>query len=232
MHEKIKPFVVLQELDSKRRALKRSLEEQLRRREAAKADLKAAEASKAKADEAKKIREKHLMDAQLRLKSAEERRAKTEDRLGKISNAKEFAAMQEQAASAKTEVSTLEEETLELMEAVEGVRRDAEFAAKALREQADRTSRVEAETAKDGEAALERLKALDAEVKAAEASCDGGMLEEYKRLVGRPGGIAVAAVENGVCQGCYTKLTPQTENLLMANAVVQCGTCRAFLAKN
>jgi predicted nucleic acid-binding Zn-ribbon protein len=229
MNEKLKPFVALQELDTRRQALRRRLEDALKRRETIKADLKAAQAGKEKADDAKRIREKHLAEAQLRLKSAEERRKQNEARQLKITNQKEFQAIADQLAAVKAEIGTIEEEVLGLMDAVEGVRRDAEFAAKALRDQEERTGRIDAELTRATEADLQEMAKIDAEIAAQEAGVDRELLSQYKSLVRRANAIAVAAAVNGVCQACYTKLPPQVENLILGGGVVNCRSCGVFL---
>lgn len=231
MNEKLKPFVVLQQLDTRRAALRRKLEDALRRKDGLKGDLKAAQAGKEKADEAKRIREKHLMDAQLRLKSAEERRKGAEERSLKIANQREYAAMQEQIATAKSEISALEDEVLGLMDAVEGVRRDADFAAKALREQEERQKRIDADLAASTGEAMEELTRIEAEIAESEKACAPDILLDYKRLVKRTNSIAVAAAIGGVCQACFTKLPPQVENLIAGDAVVTCRSCQVYLYK-
>jgi uncharacterized protein len=229
MNEKLKPFLTLQALDSRKLTLRRGLEAALKRKEALKADLAAAQAGKTKADEAKRIREKHLMDAQLRLKSAEERRKQTEQRQLKIANQKEFQAIADQLATVKSEISVIEDEALGLMDAVEGVRRDAEFAAKALREQEARCQRIEAELDATAAESTKEIERLDREIAAAEALCDRDLLVEYRRLVKRTNGMALASADGGVCQGCYTRLPPQIQNLLAGGGVVSCPSCQVFL---
>lgn len=229
MNEKLRPFLALQALDTRRRALRRILDDAKRRIDSVRADGTAATAGKAKADEARRIREKHLMDAQLRLKSAEERRKQTEQRQLKVANQKEFQALADQLATQKNEIGALEDEVLGLMDAVEGVKRDSEFAAKALRDQEERTRRIEGDVGGATAAAAEELAKLDAEAAAAEAKCDADLLVEYRRLVKRTNGMAVSLAANGVCQGCYTKLPPQIENLLKGHGVVNCPSCQVFL---
>lgn len=229
MNERLKPFVALQELDARRSLLRRRLEEALKRKESIKGDLKAAQAGKEKADEARRIREKHLMDANLRLKTAEERRKQTEERIGKVANQKEYAALQDQLAQQKAEVSTIEDEALGLMDAVEGVRRDSEFGNKALREQEERTKRVDGEMEAGIVEAIAELDRIGKETEEKEALCDRELLADYKRLVKRGNAIAIAPAVGGVCQACYTKLPPQVENLIHGGGIVNCRSCQVFL---
>ena len=229
MNEKLRPFVTLQELDTRRLGLRRKLEEAMKRKESIKADLKAAQAGKDKADEAKRIREKHLMDAQLRLKSADERRKQTEAKQLKIANQKEFLAMADQLAGVKAEIGTIEDEVLGLMDAVEGVRKDAEFAGKAFREQEERTKRIEAELSQATTAAVTELEDVQREIAKQESGCERDLLDQYKSLVKRANAIAVAPAVNGVCQACFTKLPPQVDNLIIGGGIVNCRSCGVFL---
>ena len=75
----------------------------------------------------------------------------------------------------------------------------------------------------------ERLEKLDREAKVAEAPCDREILSQYQTLLGRRQGVAIAAILNRICQGCYTSVTPHEENKLVGGQLLTCSNCQRFV---
>lgn len=62
------------------------------------------------------------------------------------------------------------------------------------------------------------------------ASVEPKLLQKYETLRDRREGVALANVEDGVCQGCYMSLPPQKYNMLLAgNVSFDCPTCNRIL---
>ncbi|MEM8934426.1 MAG: C4-type zinc ribbon domain-containing protein, partial [Acidobacteriota bacterium] len=56
------------------------------------------------------------------------------------------------------------------------------------------------------------------------------LVVQYESLFDVRDGEAVCAVENGVCMGCYTSVTPNDQaRLLGGSSVVICGSCQRLL---
>ena len=92
---------------------------------------------------------------------------------------------------------------------LEGARRDA---AKETKKLASEKKKIEAERA-------EKAAAVDAKY-----------MQRYERLLARRGGLAVAALVGGVCQGCHMTLPPQQVNeVLKGDKLNCCPTCQRIL---
>ncbi|MGL1932130.1 MAG: C4-type zinc ribbon domain-containing protein [Desulfotalea sp.] len=62
------------------------------------------------------------------------------------------------------------------------------------------------------------------------ASIEPKLLQKYEILRERREGVALANVEDGVCQGCYMALPPQKYNMLLSgNVSFDCPTCQRIM---
>jgi predicted nucleic acid-binding Zn-ribbon protein len=126
---------------------------------------------------------------------------------GTVTNPRELQALQDDIASIKRRISTLEDQELELMEAIEPL--DAELAGFATA----RTDLDARGAALRGQIAEEEVE-IDAELAQAREERDGlaasvapDLLAEYDDLRKRLGGIAIARLVGGSCGGCHLALS-------------------------
>jgi predicted nucleic acid-binding Zn-ribbon protein len=153
---------------------------------------------------------------------------------GAVSNPRELQAMQDEITSIKRRISHLEDQELELMEQIEP-----------LDQQLDRYSASRADL--DGRAAALRAQIAEQEVEIdAElarvreerdglvGSVDDELLTEYDSLRQRLGGIAIARLVGGSCQGCHLSL-PAVEvdriKKLAPEEPARCEECGRLLAR-
>jgi predicted nucleic acid-binding Zn-ribbon protein len=126
---------------------------------------------------------------------------------GTVSNPRELQAMQDEIAALRRRVSQLEDQELELMEQIEPLDADlakleAERAALDGRAAALRGAIAEGEVAIDGELATVR-----AERDAAASSIAADLMAQYDQMRPKLGGIAIARLVGGHCQGCHLALS-------------------------
>ncbi|MGH2767350.1 MAG: zinc ribbon domain-containing protein [Actinomycetota bacterium] len=155
-----------------------------------------------------------------------------EERLysGRVANPRELADLQREIESLKRRVSGLEDSDLEVMEELDVAERrlrdlqaEVEGARSTLGEARQRCARAAAEI----EAALE---ASRAEREAWRPKLDSSLLSLYDELRASKGGVGVAAMMDGVCQGCHMRLPAQEyERARTAQGVVRCDDCRRIL---
>ena len=150
--------------------------------------------------------------------TAEQR--KRQGRLFEIKTNQEYTAVLKEIEGLKERRSKLEDEILELFDQIEagqGAVRNEE----ALFQEREKTCKQE-RTAREGE--LRRLQAeldrLQEERRRQAARVEAGLLQTYQRLMRSRDGIAVVAVRDGSCLGCYVGLTPQTYNELRRGDVL------------
>jgi len=166
--------------------------------------------------------------------TVEARRADTDRKLygGAVNAARELQALQDELASLKRRQDSLEDDELELMEQAEPL--DAELATLA----ADRAARDEEATAltaalAEAEVAVAAdLERVLAEREAAVDGIEAALLDEYARLRGQLGGVAIARLVGTNCGGCHLTLSSVEVDRIRktpAGAMVHCEECGRIL---
>ncbi len=191
------------------------------------ANRKAALAAKV---EAKKSLDKEADRLDLELKTAEGQVRKLQLALNQAKTNKEYTVLKNEIGSKKADMSQFEDKVLAAMqesEAAAGEVRGLEAEARrAQSEFAALDKEVAGEVGKI-EAQLEGLEARRAEKS---KGLEPEALARYERILEGRGGIALAAVVDGACQGCGKNLTPQEENALLAgHGLVICRACTRIL---
>ena len=193
------------------------------------ADLVAAEAEKHEL-----VKDQKRIEDEISL--VEERISHEESQLysGGSSDAGMLQSLQDEIASLRRRISGLEDQELELMEAVEPI--DARLAALASdRDDLDARA-IEVTTAlAEAEAALAaEREAVLADRYRLVAEIDPEALARYEQIRDRLGGTAVAPLESGTCGACHIKLSAVERDRiqhLAADEEVRCEECGRFLVR-
>jgi predicted nucleic acid-binding Zn-ribbon protein len=168
------------------------------------------------------------VDGLNRKADAEEGRAAA----GKVNSPRELTAIQNEVASLRKRVSTLEDSLLELMQTRETL--EGELAELARRREAVVAERTEVTAARDA-AAAELDRALEAEraTRAKLAPRVGEALTGlYDKQRARSGGVGAAALVGDTCQGCRMRLSPveaKAARQLPPEEIKRCEHCRRIL---
>lgn len=149
---------------------------------------------------------------------------------GNVSNPKELGALQAEVAMLKRKKGDMEDLLLEAMlqkdQATETLERLTAERAGASEEAAALTQKVGAATA-EIQGDLQSHQARRDEIA---ATIDGSLLGLYDRIREAKAGVGAAALEQGTCQGCHTKLpAKEIERLKAAGGVQRCDNCRRIL---
>jgi len=169
-------------------------------------------------------------ESEVGIRAADEEIKKLESRLNTVKNNAEYQATLFQIESVRKERGELEEEGLQLLEAVEGLRETALKTQEELQEeeatfvefQSKASELLEQRTADRGRIAQGRDALLE--------GIPTDLLEKYRSLFDVRDGMAVCAVEGGHCMGCYSSITPNDMARLMGKtSIVQCGLCQRLL---
>jgi hypothetical protein len=179
-----------------------------------------------------------LGDGQTRLEAEvaglEDKRRTLERRLSATSVPREAQTMSAEIDSLKARQSALEDEIVEIMEAVEPV--DARLAAGAL-ERATLDERLivgRAELAETEAVVLQELSQTTAEREELAQTLPAALLGRYERLRASLGGVAVATLDGSRCTGCNLVLpTAEVERARRAgpDATVECEQCGRILVR-
>jgi predicted nucleic acid-binding Zn-ribbon protein len=184
------------------------------------------------ADAQKALKDMELRGGQLDLniKSADAEMKKLEVRMNMVRTNAELMAVKLQMDTTREERGKNEEALIVLLDQIEAARKLVEE--KAARVAAGEGSHAEY-LAKAEKYRKERE--ADAAVILAERqkTKDGvarELLDLYDRLFRSRDGLAVVSVDNRICHGCYTEITPNDEARLIGDAaLVQCKSCARIL---
>ncbi len=228
MHPVVEKLLALQQVDSRVAAVQRKLDaipQETRKREARLAAL-TAERDGVK----KRIREIEIRIADLesRVLGIDAAIKKQENYRDQARNASTFEAarlqiLTEDRERLQTEEMALIEEQEGLQPKLEELERkvsemDAEF-----RAYLDEAARLERELREERDRISEERKQFLTEIPPAQ-------MNAYEDLFHSRGGVAVVAVEDDHCSGCYTRITPNdAARLAGGSAVVTCKSCGRFL---
>jgi predicted nucleic acid-binding Zn-ribbon protein len=175
-------------------------------------------------------RERSRLEGEIGLVDAKIEREEQRMFSGGVSNPKELSALQAEVESLKRRKAGLEDELLEILvlkdqaEATLDSIRDehsvSEARSKELAEVVDRLSaEIDAELAEHG-AQREQIV----------PDIPDDLLTLYDKLREQKGGIGAAALRNGTCEGCHTKLPAKEVERLRSEAGLQrCDNCRRIL---
>jgi predicted nucleic acid-binding Zn-ribbon protein len=152
---------------------------------------------------------------------------------GNVKNPKELQDLQNESASLKRHLETLEERQLEAM-------LEEEVAELAKHEDGGHLEKVQARLANQNikltteqDDLKKELQRLESERQAALAPLDKGLLSAYEDLRRQRRGVAVIEVSEGACAACGTTLTPaQRQSARSATQIFNCPTCGRILFAN
>jgi predicted nucleic acid-binding Zn-ribbon protein len=229
LNPRLSAFLRMQEVDSERYRLRKTVEAAEARKEQPRKALAQARSALAPSEAARIAREQKLAEAQLRLKVEEEKLRKLEKQILTLSSGREYKTMEHQIRGKKADKSLIEDEILQLMEDVEAARKAASGAAAAVAAAEEAARSADAAVAAATREAVERLRTLDEQAARLEPECDREILEKYRTLLDRRQGCAIAPIVNRICQGCYTSVTPHEENKALQGQLVTCGNCQRFI---
>lgn len=181
----------------------------------------------AEKDVAKKMR----MEAdalELSLKQAESRIRDLKTKLNQVETNKEYSAIQEEIARISGENDKLQDDILTRITEVDEKR-------ESLKSLESQVAEAETEFVKFKEMLdykLEKQKGQADILSAKLAELEPGLNEmraDYLRLTKIKGDAAIAACENGICQGCFSEQPPQSKNELTLGRSTLCRHCGALL---
>jgi uncharacterized protein len=190
----------------------------------------------ARAEQDKHVIDKDQTRIEDEIASVEDKIASAERQLyGGSSDVKELQALQDEIASLKRRISSLEDEELELLVQVEPI--DERLAGLA-EQQAELDRRAVALTTAIAEAEAEidreRQRVL-AEREALVAGIAPDALADYEKVRARLGGVAVARLVSGSCGACHMKLSAVEHDRIQhlpADEPVTCEDCGRFLVRD
>lgn len=156
--------------------------------------------------------------------------AKIKTKLTAVKTNKEYSAILTEVESVKEKVSAFEDKELEVMESLE--EKAGELPAIEARFKEEENNFKEYKAKKEAEA--ERVK-REREIVIGKRqgildTIEPKRLELYNKILKRNDGVAVVAVRESMCQGCFHRLRPQVViDVKIGEDIVECAHCYRFL---
>ncbi|MFH0911172.1 MAG: hypothetical protein V1918_06695 [Planctomycetota bacterium] len=233
MNETLKEIRILQSIDTDLLALRRRLKTGPQEEEEARQRLEEARARLAAGEEAVR-RERSAADAaDLEVKRIETEIDRLKNKLVFVKNNKEYSILHSGIDEAHRRMGDFETAELERLEKIDVLKAEGEALRALVREEEAALARLQA-------ALRVELSALEAEVETIRGKrklcadrIDPETLDLYEKVIRSGQGVAVVEMKDGICQGCYRRLTPNVESQIhVGNLVVRCQGCNRFLFYN
>ncbi|NLW51305.1 MAG: hypothetical protein GXY85_10785 [Candidatus Brocadiaceae bacterium] len=167
---------------------------------------------------------------QLDIQQAESEIARLNVQLNSMRTQKEYDALQHTVLSHRADIKKWEDEGLTALQAADDLHQDCTRMEQEVEAAQTELEQVRLRVAEDERELVRQIEQLEAEVAELRKEIPPGPLAAYDRLRGHARSQPLAAVHNRVCQGCHTRITKQTENLLMrGHEIVYCHSCGRML---
>lgn len=152
---------------------------------------------------------------------------------GKVDNPKELQDLQNDVASLKRHLVTLENRELEAMMAFETAEQEFDAAKAELEKAQAGASSQYSDLTKESENLYKEIERLQFERQAVMSDLPQPSVQIYDQLRERKRGLAVAVLSDSACAACGTTLTPaQQQNARSTSQFFNCPTCGRILYAN
>jgi hypothetical protein len=228
--DQLKCLIEYQKIEDKKNQLIRSYEEAPRRLAELEKEFELFEgqylSKKEESDDAKKTHrsvEQQIEDLRARM-------GRQKTRLSEVKTNKEYQAMLKEIDETKKEVSSNEDTSLELMDKIEHLGKEVAEQEKDLEERRRKLEEERAVVEREGDELKGRLDRLEVVRQLVRDRVNPDLLKKTDFLFQKQAGIAVSAVENGVCKVCHMNIPPQKFIELQRDEdILQCPHCHRFL---
>jgi predicted nucleic acid-binding Zn-ribbon protein len=168
--------------------------------------------------------------ASAELADYQEKEKKYLAQLRNVQSSREYSAVLNEMDGVGKQIRAAEDKVLTLEEELETSRADL----KKREENLPRETQEHEEKMKDWRTAQrainEELKSAQAEIVDLEARVRPRELAEFRRLLEKKGGVAVARVVSNSCSACHVKVRPAAmQSLKTGNEIIYCDSCRRIL---
>ena len=183
----------------------------------------------AKAQESIKKLKVKVHEKEVSLKEKQQDVAKHEQQRNQATNKKEYDALQIEIARGKSQCQAVEDEILTAMLNVDDASAQVPKLEESIKKAREDVTRVKQEHEP-------RLKELQKQYEQARQQLNEqtsklptDILDHYQRLIAARGEDALAEVVKRTCTACYTEITVQSHNDLLAGRLVLCKSCGRML---
>ena len=170
-----------------------------------------------------------IRDKEGSLKTKNQNIVKHEKQLNQATSKKEYDALKLEIEHDRKDVARLEDEILDAMGAVEEKTAQLPELERAVKQAKADLASYESESGPRLAALAEERDRTLQQLAEVEATIPPNVRETYDRMTRKMGEDALAPVVKRTCAACYTEITAQGYNELLAEQFVQCKSCGRIL---
>ncbi|MDP8260038.1 MAG: C4-type zinc ribbon domain-containing protein [Candidatus Gygaella obscura] len=173
---------------------------------------------------------KRRKEKEIELGIKEEKVKKQHSQLYTLKKNEEYKAMLKEIEGIKADSSVLEDDIIELMDELDLLNKDKEKEAVVLKQEEDKLKEVKVKIDLRTKEIDSTLKDLEFKRSQIAQETDRGVLAGYEKILENKDGLAIVAVYNNSCQGCFMNVTAQIINeIKMFDKIIHCGMCSRIL---
>ncbi len=174
--------------------------------------------------------QKNINIKELDLKSMEAGINKLRLQMNQVKTNKEFSAIKTEIGGKEADKSVLEDEILNMMTKNEEMHQRYKSLENEIEHEQSELKELQKQVEADIKVIENEIAGLKKKHDEYAAMLDNDTLQQYNRLISHKDAVAVVSVVNGVCQGCFMSVTPQTLNQLMSGKdLTFCHSCGRIL---
>jgi predicted nucleic acid-binding Zn-ribbon protein len=228
--DQLKCLIEYQRIEDKKNQLIRSSEEAPRRIAELEKEFEHFEVQYlSKKEECGNARKMHRAIEQ-QIEDLRARSGRQKIRQSEVKTNKEYQAILKEIDETKKEISQSEDSALELMDSIERLGNEVTELEKELAERRRKMEEDKAALQRESDGLKSRLDRLEGVRRLVRGRVTPELLKKTDFLLVRQAGIAVSAVENGVCNVCHMNIPPQKFIELQRDEdILQCPHCHRFL---
>ncbi len=230
MRETLEQLLEVQEMTQKRTQLERDTEMLDVDVRNASRELKEKHRQREQAHQQRIEAAKDADALQLKIEEAEAEIQKLKVQQNSIRNEKEYKAVRHMIGAHEADIERWEDGALELLSTIDELAEREERLEQETQQAKADLERVEGEVRQKRVELLDRIEMLKHKIETLRRQIDPEILAVYDRLAAGRRSDPLAKVCNRTCLGCHTRITKQTENLLMRDdKMVYCHSCGRLL---
>jgi predicted nucleic acid-binding Zn-ribbon protein len=164
------------------------------------------------------------------VQSENDHMAKIKTKLTAVKTNKEYSAILTEVDSVKEKVSAFEDKELEIMESLETKAGELPAIESRFKDEENNFKEYKAKKEAEAERVQGEREVVLGKRQAILDSIEPKRLELYNKVLKRNDGVAVVAVRESMCQGCFHRLRPQVViDVKLSKEIVECPHCYSFL---
>ena len=230
VREELQRLIELQQIDTRIQELGSQLEEVPDRLEQFESDLEQNKSILQKAHDIVEKHQKNQRQAEGAVGALRDQLIKYKIQLMEVKTNKEYQAILKEISSTEESISATEDQILELMLNAEDGVREAEVFEKEFREKDREVRRNMDEVQEFSGEAEKTLEGLREDRLKLASTVAAEVLTHYERISSARGGLGLARIVEGSCQGCNVRLRPQlVAEIRAASRIASCEKCQRFL---